>query len=174
MNSTDSSFAFSRYVLLASKEDKQGHDEFVSNITEKSRKNGHALFLSCEGWAVTHGTRPLEVLKQDFRDYDIRIIYIYRDPMSHLLSFYNQGNKGLGHRSTTNSFGSELLGKFTSKLNIRMSFTDSITLQRCVDIFGRDALQIVDMAGSAATGHDITYTVYCEVMGVLCEHPSCF
>ena len=64
--STDSSFAFTRYVLLASKEDKQGHDEFVSNITEKSRKNGHDLFLSFEGWAVTHGTHPLEVLKQDF------------------------------------------------------------------------------------------------------------
>ena len=143
-------------------------------MTEKNRKSGHDLFISFEGWAVTRDTRPLEMLKKIFNDYDVRIIHIYRDPMSHLLSHYNQQNKGYGRRITTKSLTSEILGRYTSSTAFRVYFTDSITLKRIVDIFGRNALHIVDLAGSATTGHDITYTVYCEVMGVLCDQRDLF
>jgi hypothetical protein len=42
------------------------------------------------------------------------------------------------------------------------------------EVFGRDSIQIIDLAGCAAGGHDVTYVLVCEVAGVLCNRPGLF
>jgi hypothetical protein len=42
------------------------------------------------------------------------------------------------------------------------------------EVFGRDSIRIIDLAGCAAGGHDVTCVVVCEVAGVLCDRPELF
>lgn len=169
----DPNFPYTRYITEGMEQDKIEHDRFLSEIKEKNRQTSHDMFLSYESFSM-YEISAFYRLKEDFLEYEIRIIHIYRDPMSHMLSFYNQMNKGWGPRQLTRSFGSDLFGMMTSSPYVRLAYSDPTVLQRCSDVFGRDAIRIVDMVGSAQAGKDISYTVYCEVIGVLCNKPDLF
>ena len=162
-----------QYVYHGEEKDKQSHDEYVKSF-EVSRLAGRNIMISFEEFGYMDKSGVLR-LKKDLNNFDVRIVHLYQDPMSHLLSLYSQLNKGSGlKRNKTHSMFSQIFGRLWNEHLLKLVYHDTEVLQQYAEIFGRDKITVIDMAGSALTGHDIAYTVFCEVMGVLCDKPHLF
>jgi hypothetical protein len=104
--------------------------------------------------------------------FDVTVVYVYRELLSHMVSLYFEMNR-FEHDSVRFSgpFSTYLL----SNLDHVSAILDPGTLLRDYsEVFGRDSIQIIDLAGCAAGDHDVTYVLVCEVAGVLCDRPELF
>ncbi|KAJ1439322.1 hypothetical protein B484DRAFT_391853 [Ochromonadaceae sp. CCMP2298] len=133
---------------------------FFNESLELSRN----VVLSTESfvWMIP---QKIQQLKDMLQGFDVTIVAVYREYLSHMLSFHAEQNK-------------VFTGKFTplSKYLLeRMDYAqtesgrDYVTLLgHWRQVFGKDALKIVDYYGAIAAGKSVPHVVLCEVGGVLC------
>jgi hypothetical protein len=110
---------------------------------------------------------PLKIqqLKDMLQGFDVTVIAVYRKYISHLISFHFQLNKWMnGHFEPFGIYNMRTMDYAqTERGRNYMSL-----LGDWQQVFGKDALQIVDYFGAIAAGKSIPNVVLCEAGGVLC------
>jgi hypothetical protein len=115
-------------------------------------------------------------LKSFFDGFDVTVVFVYREWLSHLVSVHNQRNKNLEDGRLSHPF-SEFL--FTEMDNIPLGLgvnplLDMETITNYASVFGRENVTIIDMVGTAAANVPIERVFVCDIMGVLCARDDLF
>ena len=134
------------------------HSELQS-IAETARKSDRGVFVSAEILSVWDEASLIS-LKRIFSDFDITIVWAYREILSRLKSSW--GNRATFRAiMTEGSFVIDQLAHYKSDLNRAFQLGS---------IFGIDNVAILDYYGILDAGADIAQVVLCEVVGVLCDY----
>eukprot|EP00981_Chlorochromonas_danica_P004991 scaffold997_cov250-Ochromonas_danica.AAC.13 len=99
-------------------------------------------------------------------DVKIHIVSVYRDWLLRLYSAYGEfAKKSYTHLCTFHYFFSIIYQQGFRKYNSN----DKGILKKYEDVFGYDALTVIDHAGAIAVGKDIATILVCEILKVPCE-----
>lgn len=139
---------------------------------ERSKRMGRNIVISSEVFSFS-GLPAIRALEEMLVGFDVKILHLYREPMSHMLSIYNQNNKYIHGDHYTQSFGNYLVQNMNNADKL-LSGSDLTVLRKFTTVFGKERIIVIDMIGNEQTGRDIAYAVFCEVLGVLCTKSAVF
>ncbi|KAJ1411201.1 hypothetical protein B484DRAFT_482666 [Ochromonadaceae sp. CCMP2298] len=142
----------------------QGFDSVtqMGRFINESRSHGRNVILSTENF-IKMPPHKISVLKDMLQGFDVTIIAVYREYISHMISFHYQENRWYnGHHEPISQY---IMGlDFTDRGRDYMSL-----LGDWGQVFGKDALKIVDYYGAIAAGKSVPRVVLCEAADVLCD-----
>jgi hypothetical protein len=117
---------------------------------------GHNVILSTEVF-VKLRLDKIRQLKDMLTGFNVTVIAVYREYISHLISLHNQVNKCFnGHVEPFSKYNMQMMDNTWRP-------SDYITLLGdWAEVFGKDALRIVDYYGSIAAGESVPHVVLCE------------
>lgn len=99
-------------------------------------------------------------------DVKVHIVAVYRDWLLRLYSAYQEfSKKSYTDLCTFNYFFSIIFHQGFREYNSN----DKAILKKYEDVFGYDALTVIDYAGTSAVGKDIAAVLVCEILKVPCE-----
>jgi len=141
------------------------HDKDSNSIAQmglflnESLRLGHDVIFSSEN-LVHAPPHEIQQLKQMLQGFDVTVVAVYRESISHLISWYKFSNRWMDGQ--TLRFSKYLLQSMDG-----WSYEGFLKLCEDWQVLGR--LVIVDYYGSIAAGKNIPAVVLCEVGGVLCR-----
>jgi hypothetical protein len=101
--------------------------------------------------------------------FDVSIVYIYRDWLSHFVSYVGQMNKHADAKAHPfSAYTLDIMDDVPPILNV------SHTLQTYSTVFGIANISVIDMAGTLAAGVPIEKVLLCEVGKILCASQGLF
>lgn len=145
--------------------------ETIGQFLKESLALNRNVVLSSEEFD-TESVTSIHRLATMLQGFEVTIVYVYRELLSHMVSLYFELNR-FEHDFVhfTEPFSAFLL----KSLDYVSPILDPIPLLRDYGtVFGRNNLTIIDLAGCGGANPDITYVLVCEVAGVLCDQPELF
>jgi hypothetical protein len=112
-------------------------------------------------------TEGVKVLFSLLSGFEVKLVYIYREFLSHIVSMHFEKNRYEHNIAYSQPFSEFLIARMDSGGGDIVQPLK--TLVRYGEVFGNDSLHIIDLAGCEAVHKDIAYVVYCEIAGVMCE-----
>lgn len=110
----------------------------------------------------------LRQLKEMLRGFEVTIVYVYRELLSHMVSVYFELNRFEHDIRATEPFSTYLL----KNLDYINPVLEPMPLLRDYSaVFGHDNIAVIDLYGCPT---DVTYVLICELAGAMCHRPDLF
>ena len=139
------------------------------NFIKYSLENNHNIFLSSEEFDNMN-IEQLQRLQFMLKGFQVKVIYVYREWLSQLTSWYFE------HEKPETVQYSQPFSAFFMKImnNLPPLLQPLQTLQNYTTIFGQNNMIIIDYIGVETSQMDISYVILCEIMNVLCKKKELF
>lgn len=161
-----SSFA---HILISQQQDAPEF-LFMKNFFQDSLRKSRNIILSAEALDML-STSSVDILKTMLQGFDVTIVYVYRELLSHMLSHYLALNK-FEHDI---KFSSSIATYLTTAMDYISGILKPLPVLAVYEgAFGKNNLKIIDLIGSENNQIDIAYVVVCEIMGVGCSDKVLF
>jgi hypothetical protein len=141
----------------------------MTSFFEESLRLKRNIIISSEEFDQVE-TEGVKVLFSLLIGFDVKLVYVYREFLSHIVSMHFEMNRYEHNIQYSQPFSEFLIARMDNGGGAIVQPHE--TLARYGDVFGNDSLHIIDLAGSEVLHKDIAYVVYCEIAGVLCDDKS--
>jgi hypothetical protein len=109
---------------------------------------------------------PLHRLKTMLTGFNVTVVYVYREFMSHFISLHFERSRyHMYEPRYSQSFSSYLL---ESMDELPAIVNDMHTMSTVAEVFGRQHIAIIDLLGAQAAEAPIEGVFMCEIAGVMC------
>jgi hypothetical protein len=146
----------------------------------RSLDQKHNIILSSEDFAHAH-SQSVKIISNLLSGFDVTIVLVYREWLSHLVSVHFQLNREVGHDFGRGSqpFSSFLLDMMEAEERPERVYDRRIlaTLEILSDYseaFGKERVTIIDMAGAHAAKITLEQALLCDVANVFCSKKELF
>jgi hypothetical protein len=139
-------------------------------FVEESLRLQRNIFISSEEFGQLE-TEGVKVLFSILSGFEVRLVYIYREFLSHIVSHHFEENR-FEHNIPYSEPFSEFLFRKMDSGGWSTVLHPVEHIAHYATVFGNDSLHIIDLAGCAARRKDVAYVVYCEIAGAMCEDES--
>jgi hypothetical protein len=113
----------------------------------------------------------VEVLKEMMSGFEVTIVYVYRELLSHMVSLHFESCRFEHNKNFSVPFSSYL---FSTLDKMSVILDPAMALNPYKIVFGKDRITVVDMYGVAAANEDVVRVVVCEIAGALCSKGAAF
>ena len=103
--------------------------------------------------------------------FEVTIVYVYRELLSHLISLHFETNRYEHNIQFSSSFATFLFKTMDQLSNIVQPLP---VLALYANAFGQKSIRIIDMKGCEADQQDINKVLVCEILHVSCENSALF
>ena len=150
--------------------DQYGAIETMDEFFSTNRALNRSIVISSEELdsASQGGVVKLHSMLQG---YDVTIVYVYRELLSHLISLHFELNRLEHDIRYSQPFSTYLMKNLD---NLPKIVDPEKVLLLYEKTFGKKAISVIDLIGCGASGHDISYVLVCEIAGVLCDREDIF
>ena len=131
---------------------------------------GRNIVISSEafdGFTETSTAR----LKSMLDGFEVTIVYVYRELLSHLISLHFEENRYEHNIRFSSSFATFLFKTMDRLPNIVQPLP---VLALYANAFGQKSIRIIDLKGCEADHQDVNKVLVCEIMNVSCENSAIF
>lgn len=145
-------------------------DALLSFVAESRRLNRN-IILSSEEFDYAQ-IEAVKALRDALTGFNVMIVFVYREQLAQLNSIHFQ----LSRYDKANISNGTLVSAFLFKsLDDPPHFVQAVAiLDRFAQVFGRESLRVIDLAGVNAARKNIAHVMVCEVVGVMCHQAHLF
>jgi hypothetical protein len=147
----------------------------MKKFIHRSLENGRNIIISTE-WFATISVEDMMLLKHLLNGFDVTILHMYREWLSHLVSAHFERNRFTKPNKGSQPFSSfllETMDQITEDTGFVHWLSTSMVVQYA-RVFGRENVTVIDMAGSKTADVPIEKIVLCEVMHIMCAREDLF
>jgi hypothetical protein len=141
----------------------------IRKFLQESLAQNHNIILSQEEFDGI-GVEGAKRLQHELQGFDTKIVFVYREWMSHVISNYFQLNRHFSKVSIP--FSTFLMRSMDRQLPAIVQATNIVN--GFVSVFGAENVTVIDLAGVVAANVPIEKVVLCEIAGALCTTPEVF
>jgi hypothetical protein len=135
----------------------------MTTFFEDSLRLQRNIIIASETFG-TQSAKAVRYLHSLLTGFEVRIVYVYRETLAHMISLYFQLNRYDNKEKTyVKSFSEFMLSEMDEGLSVILQ--PRVTVRKYARVFGNES---IDMAGCESAGIDLAYVVYCGIAGVLC------
>lgn len=168
-HSIDNSKGLSKFAV-ALQDGKDAHTsptiKYMVDFLAKSLQRNRNIILSTEAFVILQLSQ-MERLKEMLNGFNIRIVFVYRDVLSQMVSFHFERNRFEHAIISFSSAFSVFLLKAMNNLPERMRSLEM--LSNFSSVFGVENMRIIDLHGTTAAKKEITHVILCQIAGVMCD-----
>lgn len=162
--------AYLAAALRDNSKDPHSSIDTIKLFLKESLAQNRSVILSSEEFDTESGG-GIHQLQDMLRGFDVTVVYVYRELLTHMISLYFELNRFEHDVHYCEPFSTYLL----KNLDHVSTILDPMPLLRDYGAaFGRENITVIDLHGCQVDAQDITYVVICEVAGVLCDRPAVF
>ena len=165
----DNSKGLSKFAC-ALRDDKDEHTaptiKYMANFLASSLQRNHNIILSSEAFVVLQLSQIMR-LKEMLKGFSIRIVFVYRDVLSQMVSFHFERNRFEHEEIAFSSAFSAFLLKSMDNLSARLRPIEM--LSNFSSVFGAENMRIIDLHGTTAAKKEIAHVILCQIAGVMCD-----
>jgi hypothetical protein len=146
----------------------------IAAFLQRALQNNQNVILSSEEFDAL----PLdsfETLKHMLQGFDVTVVFVYREWLSHLISLHFQVNRFIVNKASSDRTSKPFSVYLLRNMDRMPAILQALSLvDTFVGLFGRENVTIIDLAGTRAAHVPIEKVVVCEIMKVLCDKPQLF
>lgn len=143
----------------------------MKEFVKRNQALNHSIIISSENFDQI-SVAGISVLYNMLKGFEVKIIFVYREMLSHLITYHFQANH---HQDEQKKQIESFYSFFPKNFEAPLLIVDPIRLLRLYeDVFGKQSIVVIDLFGCVAAGVDVTYTIVCEVAGALCHRDDLF
>eukprot|EP01032_Pedospumella_encystans_P007547 gene7547-9044_t len=165
----DNSKGLSKFAC-ALRDDKDEHTaptiRYMVDFLATSLQQNRNIILSTEVFVLLQLSQ-MERLKDMLKGFSIRIVFVYRDVLSQMVSFHFERNRFEHVEIAFSSAFSAFLLKSMDNLSVRLRPLEM--LSNFSSVFGAENMRIIDLHGTTAAKKEIAHVILCQIAGVMCD-----